>query len=253
MLVTAYAPADPMDFLPSLLQGPARLPKLAKGTPPTRDGFVDSLPRGFARSVAAKDHIFCEGDPATHVYRVEAGHVCIYRMLGDGRRQVIDFAYPGDLIGLGETHHHSASAQPTELTRLTCYPISVIWEHARQDSAFGMKLYVAMANELAATRDLLMTVSKRSATERVAGFLRALSRRNLRRGAEEHEIVLPMSRTDIADFLGLTIETVSRTFTKLRVEGLIDLEQCILVTIRDPDGLARAAEGGRKPANSTAD
>ncbi|MFM2422046.1 MAG: hypothetical protein RL291_576 [Pseudomonadota bacterium] len=207
------------------------------------DAFAGSLPPGATRTVAAKDHVFCEGDVATHVYRVELGHVCIYRMLPDGRRQVIDFAYPGDLIGLGDVGEHTASAQATNLTRLSCYPITVVWEQARRDVGHGLKLYQAMANELAAARDLLVTVSQRSACERVASFLLALSRRNLRRGGNPDEIVLPMTRADIADFLGLTIETVSRTFTKFRLAGLIDLEQCILVTIRDPKGLTRIAAG----------
>ncbi len=208
------------------------------------ESFAGSLMSGTSRTIAAKDHVFCEGDPATHVYRVEFGHVCIYRMLADGRRQVIDFAYPGDLIGLGDLGEHAASAQATEHTRLSCYTLASVWEYARHDISLGLKLYRAMADELTAARDLLLTVSQRSACERVAGFLLALSRRNQRLGQDANEIVLPMTRTDIADFLGLTIETVSRTFTKFRVEGLIDLEQCILVTIRDHRRLRRVATGG---------
>ena len=86
-------------------------------------------------------------------------------------------------------------------------------------------------------------MSQRTATERLAAFLMALSRRNERRGEDPTEIVLPMTRTDIADFLGLTIETVSRTFTKFRSEHLIDLEQNILVTIREAGALEQMAEG----------
>ena len=89
-----------------------------------------------------------------------------------------------------------------------------------------------------------MSVSHRTARERVAGFLLALVQRSARRGEDATNIVLPMTRTDIADFLGLTIETVSRTFSKFRAEGLIDLEQCVLVTIRDRHALTVIAEGG---------
>jgi CRP-like cAMP-binding protein len=236
MLATAY-PTAKASFSGGALS--------ASGYPDQSEAFASSLPRGTSRIVGAKDHVYSEGDVATHVYRVELGHVCIYRMLADGRRQVIDFAYPGDLIGLGDLGAHAASAQATEPTRLSSYSLVSVWEHARHDISLGLKLYQAMANELAAARDLLMTVSQRSACERIAGFLLALSRRNLRRGQDPTEIVLPMTRTDIADFLGLTIETVSRTFTKFRVDGLIDLEQCILVTIRDHTGLKHAAAGGR--------
>lgn len=236
MLATAY---------PTVETANSTVARPTSGHHGRSDAFAGSLPQGLNRIVDAKDHVFCEGDPATHVYRVEFGHVCIYRMLADGRRQVIDFAYPGDLIGLGDLGEHMASAQAIERTRLSCHSLASVWEHARHDIALGLKLYQAMANELTAARDLLMTISQRSACERVAGFLLALSRRNGRRGQDTDEIVLPMTRTDIADFLGLTIETVSRTFTKFRAEGLIDLEQCILVTIRDHARLQHVAAGAR--------
>jgi CRP/FNR family transcriptional regulator len=216
------------------------------------EGLARSLSGGTMRIVAAKEHVFCEGDPASHVYRVEAGHVCLYRMLPDGRRQIVDFAYPGDLIGLGALREHSASAQTTEKTRLTSFPIAAVHEVARHDAALGLKLYEAMSHELRAARDLLVSVCQRTASERVAAFLLDLSQRNRRRGEPADEIVLPMTRTDIADFLGLTIETVSRTFTKFRVEGLIDVEQCILVTIRDHEKLRRAACVGSVTRQDTA-
>ena len=121
-------------------------------------------------------------------------------------------------------------------------PISTL----RLDARVGLKLYDAVSHELLAARDLLFTVSQRTATERLAGFLLSLSRRNARRGEDAREIVLPMTRADIADFLGLTIETVSRTFTKFRVEGLIDLEQCVLVTIKDASALSELINGDRE-------
>jgi CRP/FNR family transcriptional regulator len=96
---------------------------------------------------------------------------------------------------------------------------------------------------LLASRELLFTVGRCTASERLAAFLMGLSRRNQRNGADPDEFVLPMTRWDIADFLGLTIETVSRSFTKLREEGIIDIEQCVLVTIVDHAALARIAEG----------
>lgn len=211
---------------------------------PRTDDLTSSLPEGKIRVVSAKEHVYREGDPATHVYCVEAGHVCIYRVLPDGRRQIINFAYPGDFIGLGALREHAASALAGAKTRLKSFPVAGLQESARHDTKLGLRLYTAVSEQLAAAHDLLMTVSHRSASERLAAFLLALSRRNGRRGESECEIVLPMTRTDIADFLGLTIETVSRTFTKFRVEGLIDLEQCILVTIRDLEALGMAAGSG---------
>ncbi len=216
----------------------------SRATPLRADDLARSLPGGMVRVFAAKEHIYREGDPATHVYRVEAGHVCIYRGLPDGRRQIVSFSYPGDFIALGAIRRHSASALAGAKTHMRSYPLAGLQEIARHDAALGLRLYAAVSEELAAAHDLLMTVTHRSAGERLAAFLLALSRRNSRCGENEREIVLPMTRTDIADFLGLTIETVSRTFTKFRIEGLIDLEQCILVTICDLAALEIAAGNG---------
>ncbi len=209
-----------------------------------RDLLGERLGRGALRTLEAKEHLFCEGDPASHVYRVEVGHICIYRMMPDGRRQVVDFAYPGDMIGLGAIVDHSDSAQAMERTVVRTMPVATLRELAQSDTRLGLKLYEALSRELMAARELLFTVSQRTAAERVAAFLLALCRRSERRGEAANEIVLPMTRMDIADFLGLTIETVSRTLTKLRHEGVIDLEQCILVTILKPEALAQLAQGG---------
>jgi CRP/FNR family transcriptional regulator len=198
---------------------------------------------GPARTLDAKEHLFCEGDPASHVYLVDAGHICIYRMMPDGRRQVIDFAYPGDLVGLGALGSHAANAQATAKTRVRCIQVATLQDYAARDARLNLKLFEALSLELQAAREHLFTVSQCTAAERVAAFLLALSRRNARRGEDASEIVLPMTRTDIADFLGLTIETVSRTFSKFRSEGLIALDHCILVTIRDADALADVAAG----------
>lgn len=208
-----------------------------------RDALADRLGRGATRTLEAKEHLFCEGDRASHVYRVEVGHICIYRMMPDGRRQVVDFAYPGDIIGLGALAEHPDSAQAMERTIVRAMPTATLRELAQTDTRLGLKLYEALSRELMAARELLFTVSQRTAAERIAAFLMALSRRNLQRGENPSEIVLPMTRMDIADFLGLTIETVSRTLTRLRVEGIIDLEQCILVTILKPDALGQLALG----------
>jgi CRP/FNR family transcriptional regulator len=211
--------------------------------PGAADPLVQRLSFGPVRMVENREHIFREGDAASNVYLVEVGHVCIYKMLSDGRRQVIDFAYPGDLIGLGDGAEHASNAQATTRTRVRSIPISALHRVAEDDARLGMKLYEAVSRELRASRELLFTVSQRTATERVAAFLLALSRRNQRRGEDPREFVLPMTRTDIADFLGLTIETVSRTFTRLRTDGVIDLTQSVLVAIVDQDALSRLADG----------
>jgi CRP/FNR family transcriptional regulator len=104
-------------------------------------------------------------------------------------------------------------------------------------------LYEALARELAATRDLMLTTGQRSATERVVSFLLAFSRRSARNGRDPLEFELPMTRSDIGDFLGLTIETVSRTFTKLKTLGSIELPQSNRVKLVDLSRLENLADG----------
>lgn len=203
----------------------------------------DSIAEGSIHTYEGKEHIFREGDRAKNVYVVEVGHVCIYKMLSDGRRQVIDFAYPGDLIGLATLAEHTSNAQAMTRSRIRCIPMAALQQEAREDARLGLRLYEAVSRELRATRDLLFTVSQRTATERVASFLLALSQRNERNGDDPLEYVLPMTRNDIADYLGLTIETVSRTFTKLRSEGIIEVTQSVLVTITNFAALEQFADG----------
>lgn len=221
--------------------------------PPVRDPLDEHMTRGALRTVEAKEHLFCDGDRASHVYRVEVGHLCIYRMMPDGRRQVVDFAYPGDIVGLGALGEHGENAQAMERTIVRAVAHATLRDFAATDGRLSRRLYEVLSRELMAARELLFTVSQRTAAERVAAFLVALAQRSRLRGETPDEIVLPMSRIDIADFLGLTIETVSRTLTKFRQDAIIDLEHCILVSILDPDALAAMAEGRQMPKGGKLD
>ena len=204
--------------------------------------FERSLAQAALRRVEAKEFLFAEGDPISHLYRIETGAIALYKVLADGRRQVMGFAYPGDLIGLGGEGEHLMNAQAIKPTRLRCLPVAALRQSVSKDPMLGFKLYEALARELAATRDLMLTTGQRSAVERVAGFLLAFSRRNKRNGQDPARFELPMTRTDIGDFLGLTIETVSRTFTKLKVLGLIELPQCNHVSLLDIEELKSLAD-----------
>jgi CRP/FNR family transcriptional regulator len=135
------------------------------------------------------------------------------------------------------------NAQAIKPTRLRCLGMANLHRAAAQDPALGLKLYEAVARELAATRDLMSTTGQRSATERVVSFLLAFSRRAERNGHDPCQLELPMTRADIGDFLGLTIETVSRTFTKLRMLGLIELPQSNRVKLVDLEQLESLAAG----------
>jgi CRP/FNR family transcriptional regulator len=207
------------------------------------DRLDDCIAQASLRRIEAKEFVFADGDPAKLVYRIETGAVSLFKILPDGRRQILGFAYPGDFIGLGCQGEHIMNAQAIKPTRVRSMPVSALYQLAVQDPRLSFKLYETVANDLAATRDLLMTTGHRSARERVAAFLLAFSQRNERNGQPADMIELPMTRADIADFLGLTIETVSRTLTKLKICGLIDLPQSACVHLRDIEALQALAEG----------
>jgi CRP/FNR family transcriptional regulator, anaerobic regulatory protein len=195
------------------------------------------------RKLEAKEHVFTEGDNRSYVYRVETGAISLYKVMPDGRRQILGFAYPGDLIGLGACDEYRFNAQATRPTQLKCLRWASLQSVARHDPELGLRLYEAISLELAAAHDMLLSTGQRSATERVAAFLLAMLRRNERSGRDGAIIDLPMTRADIGDFLGLTIETVSRTFTKLRLHGIIDLAQSARVRVVDRTTLQEIAEG----------
>ena len=205
----------------------------AAAEPKANRSLEDRLTHASERRIEAKEHVFCEGDPRTHVYRVEEGVIAIYKSLFDGRRRIIDFAYPGDFIGLGVLGEHIMSAQATCAARVRCLSASALESLAETDASLALKLYKSVCQDLVAARSLLVTVGQRSAIERVAAFLLTLHRRT---GSDV--VKLSMRRSDIADLLGLTIETVSRTLTKLRDMDVIDAEQGgTTVTLRDLERL----------------
>ncbi len=203
----------------------------------------DCIAAGSVRRIGAKEHLFLDGDQQSHVYLVEAGTILLYKILPDGKRQVVDIAFPGDVVGLGLSRAHSFNAQATEPTRVRCLPVSSLHQMAQRNPQLSLKLYEVLAQELSAARQHLLTISTRDAGARVASFLLALAHRNELRGQSANELVLPMRRADIGDFLGLTIETVSRTFSRLKADGVIDLDHGGYVEILDSAALGAIAEG----------
>jgi CRP/FNR family transcriptional regulator len=199
------------------------------------------LTHATVRRLEAKEHVFCEGDPRIYIFQIMEGVVAVYKTLTDGRRQIIDFAYPGDLVGLGLLGEHVLSAQATCDARVRCLSVAALERAAETDASLALKLYKSVCQELAATRSLLVTVGQRSAAERLAAFLLMLYRRDSNKA--NSTIVLPMRRSDIADLLGLTIETVSRTLTKLRTMGVIMIERGTTVHLCDIPRLEEIVSG----------
>ena len=157
------------------------------------------------------------------MFQVAEGIVAIYKTMMDGRRQIIDFAYPGDIIGLGVLKEHVLSAQAIRPAKVRCLSATALELAAEKDASLAVKLYKAVSQELAATRHLLVMLGQSNAIERMATFLLDLHGRI--GDPTTGTVTLAMRRSDIGDLLGLTIETVCRTLTKLRVAGIIELEQ----------------------------
>ena len=193
---------------------------------------------GARMSFDRDEEIFGEGEPADFVYRVISGAVRTYRVLNDGRRQIGDFHLAGDLFGLEAGREHMLSAEAIGHCDILVCRRSTLFGLAARSPDLGQALWAQTARELERAQAHLMLLGRKSACERVATFLGALASRQ----PGNREITLHMSRQDIADYLGLTIETVSRTFTQLQADGVIALNGCRHVRIVSLGALERLTE-----------
>jgi len=190
------------------------------------------------------EHLFVAGEAQSHVYQVLEGVLSIYELLPDGRRQVVTFCYPGDLIGADSMERLAHNAESLCAARVRCIPLKAMNKLISSEPGFSHALLNVLSTELAETRDQMLSLGRKSAREKVATFLLRISRRNQREGNDETQLHLPMTRAEIADYLGLTIETVSRNFTKLKVAGVISLTSSALVQVLDLERLELFADGG---------
>jgi CRP/FNR family transcriptional regulator, anaerobic regulatory protein len=206
------------------------------------DPIAERLARAPIRTLPPHAQLFREGEDKTNVYQVLDGAFVLYRLLPNGRRQVTGFAVSGDMVGLGAGKRHVCSAESSGSAKVRALPAITLHRMAGEDSHLSMQLYNAVSQELATAQDLLMAVSRLNAAERVATFLLGLAERNTRAQRPADRIDLPMTRCDIADFLGLTTETVSRTLTKLANAKIISRHPG-LIRILDANGLEDVAAG----------
>ncbi len=183
-----------------------------------------------------------QGEPAREVLNVTQGAARVVRQLEDGRRQIVGFLFAGDLFGThaGETHDYAVEAlEPVTACRFSrARYLEVAREHPELEEALSVRL----GDELQALRGQLVTLGRRTAAGRVAAFLLTLDERLGPRG--DGRLDLPMSRSDMADYLGLTIETVSRAMTELKGSGAIKLEGPRRLRLADRAALGDLAGGG---------
>jgi len=189
---------------------------------------------GAVMSYPRNTEIFGENEPAEYLYRVVSGSVRTYKILSDGRRQIGGFYLPGDIFGLEFADEHTFSAEAINDAKVLVVKRSTLGTQANRDAAVARELFTLTGRELRRVQDRMLLLV-RSAHERVASFLLEMADRGSARSAIE----LPMSRQDIADYLGLTIETVSRTLTSLESTAAIEVPTSRRIVLRNRSALSR--------------
>lgn len=200
---------------------------------------VDSLAQrmqfmGATMSYARNTEIFGENEPADYLYKVIKGTVRTYKVLNDGRRQIGGFYLPGDIFGLEFADEHTLSAETITDAKVLVIKRSALAALSERDAAIGRELHALTARELQRVQERILLLIK-SAQERVASFLLEMAER----AAADDAIELPMSRQDIADYLGLTIETVSRTLSTLESAAAIEVPSSRRIVLRNRPALNR--------------
>ena len=186
--------------------------------PRPNDAMI-AKPVGVARVLGKGEEVFAEGDAADFFYKVVSGTVRTYKLLNDGRRQIDEFHLAGDIFGLETGEEHRFSADAVDVATIVAYRRRRFETLAHDDPALGDQVMSSMMRSLERAHDHMMLLGRKTAQEKVATFLLDMARRV----SKEDRFELPMQRTDIADHLGLTIETVSRTLTQFARDGLIKL------------------------------
>lgn len=186
--------------------------------------------------LAAAQNLFREGDAAHHIYEVVSGVLRLTKVLEDGRRQVIAFGYPGDIVGFPQDGSYHTECDAISHAEVVVHSVKDL-ENGDRNPELHLRLVQAALREISAMQDHFMMLGRKSAAEKTASFLSVLMERTgSPLGAYTH-FEFPMNRADIADFLGLTVETVSRTITAFRKMKLIALENSKSVVVLDQDAL----------------
>jgi CRP/FNR family transcriptional regulator len=202
------------------------------------DAIVDELERvSKRRSLEPHAYLFDQYSEARGAYILEEGVIMIERSSASGRRQILGFSYPGDFVGLTHNDYFEYSVQ--SLTEATVREFPIADFKRLSDASPELKANVNRigGGVFSHAIDQVFALGQKRAHERVCFLLAQIRRRGV--GPDENTVELPMTRQDIADYLGLTMETVSRAMRRLRDEGIIETEGSQIVTLLQPDLVVR--------------
>ena len=241
-------PYSPTGVLTTLPEGhpcegcPVRPITICRSLDP--ETLADLRRLGTLQRLQPEQSVFHEGDPARRVFMLTAGALKIYALLGDGRRQVTGFMFPGDFLGVTLDDEYAFTVEALQSSELYWFSREAFDRFIQAHPAVEHELYRVAAHELAAAQQQMVLLGRKTAAERLASFfLNLLTRSERVSGRTETAFDLPMSRIDIADYLGLTKETVSRMIAELRGQDLIRLQTQNRVEVLDRGGLAEMAQG----------
>ncbi|EED32706.1 transcriptional activator Anr [gamma proteobacterium NOR5-3] len=206
---------------------------------------IDELDRIVQRSKPLQkgQHLYRESDDFQSVFAVRSGTIKAYRTTDDGREQVTGFYFPGEILGMDgiSNNAHASSAKALETASVCEIPFSSLEKLSASMPQLQRHFFQLMSREITEDQQLITLLSKSSADERVAALLLSVSTRNARRQLSATQFRLSMSRVDIGNYLGLTVETVSRVFSRLQKLKVLDVENKE-IEILDIEALRKVAD-----------
>ena len=185
-----------------------------------------------------KQTIFLQEENSKNLYNITSGNVKIYKLLRDGRIQIIGFLYPGDFFGSCKKGKYNYSAESIGDVKVCVFKQEVLDDYLEKNMILAKELLHRTSHELTLAQDRIGVLGKLNASERIASFILNVSKQRARIGWRDNPISLPMMRQDIADYLGLTLETVSREITKLKTSNLIKVLTSNQIYLQDKAGLS---------------
>lgn len=196
---------------------------------------------GMQRTLAPHEILFKEGEARSHIYRVESGTVCVYEPHWNGKRSIIEFALPGDLIGFGYLRSHTRTARATTQAQVTCLPLSAVDDVVKDNPRAEAKLEDAIERDFRILRNSLVESTQAKPVARVAAFLVTLSQGNKHEGRDPTIIPDSLKCGIVADYLSLSIELLSSILIVLEERGLIENCPPLGLRLKDIGELERLA------------